>query len=325
MSLILAFLLQAVPLQEYGERAAGLSPDDALAHYRLGLWCEKEGLAGEAKAEFEKAVLADPSYVPPRKKLSHRKIGSTWVAPDVSAAVEKGIQFPSEEETSRMRALSGFHSRVIDLFWNRENWAVALSRIRDWTGLYTGTLEIQVRFGRLDTAPAMGGGTGGSGTITLDVDRLAAYEKTIGEFAKKVAAGGRMVVPPARTTAIITHELTHCFQGTGAPSWFLEGMASWCAGDGHFVYYFRHAKEKVLEIDEVVDRKFVYARGWGFFEYVHARHGPAALRRMMYAVLGEGKPVSVFLGELSGEEWSSVKKKELTWTRRWIRTYRHQQ
>jgi hypothetical protein len=321
MSLLLILFLQVGFPQEYQDRSSAVSSDDPKGQYQLGLWCKKKGLSTEAKTHFEKSIFADPAYSPPRKELSHRKIGENWVSPEILKAVETGIHFPPREQSRRLRARGREVSQILDLFWDRKHWAVALSRIHDMTGLYTGNLNIQIQF-RLLGVPATGGGYGGEGTIKLDIDELVAYAKMIDGFAKKVLSGGRVAVPPAKMTAIITHELTHCFQGDAAPQWFLEGMASYVAGDGHFVHFFRHQKVSVSTIETRVERRYVYARGWGFFEYMHTTWGAEKFRKMVSDVLVEGEPVPVVLDTLSGLDWDAFQEKERLWTKNWVETYR---
>lgn len=321
MILLLALLVQADPREEYSRRAAQLKADDAEGHYRLGLWCEERKLADLAAAEFEKTIAANPGHEAARAKLGHRRIDGVWASRKVLEAVARGLRFPPDDETRKMRSRGPYYARVIDIFWDADNWAASLARIADRTGLFDGTLDVQIKFGDLGKFPAMGEGSGGRGTVVIDLKLLADYEKTIDEFTRRAAAGGTVAVPPAKTPAIITHELAHCFQGAALPSWFLEGVATWCAGDGHFLYYFRHEKQRVLDIETTVDHKYIYARGWGFFEYFDAKHGRAKTRELLALCLG-GLDVPAAATRVTGKEWAAVRAEERDWTARWISTYR---
>lgn len=319
---VLLLLVQGDPNDEYEKRSAALKESDAEGHYRLGLWCEEKKLADSAKREFEKTIAAKPGHEAARAKLGHRKIDGVWASRDIQDAVAKGVHFPGDETTRAMRARGPYYAAVIDTIWNRDRWAASLARIDERTGLFDGTLDVEVKFGDLGKTPAMGEGIGGKGTIWLDMKNLADYEKTIDDFLKKAANGGIVAVPPAKTTAIITHELAHCFQGQSQPSWFLEGMATWCAGDGHFVFFFRHEKQKVLDIEASIDFKYVYARGWSFFEYLDVRHGRDKLKQCLTLALREKKDASEAVARAVGKEWEAVKKEERDWSARWISNYR---
>jgi len=65
--------------QEYREKAAELSDDDADGHYELGLWCKANGLRDEARREFVAAVAADAEHANARAELGFTRRGSKWV------------------------------------------------------------------------------------------------------------------------------------------------------------------------------------------------------------------------------------------------------
>ncbi|MBI2900763.1 MAG: hypothetical protein HYY17_11315 [Planctomycetes bacterium] len=313
---------QTDPQEEYRRRAAALKDSDAEGHYQLGLWCERQKLAEPASAEFEKAIAAKPGHEGARAKLGHRKIDGVWVSRRILDAVAKGLRFPGEEETRKMRSRGPYYARVVDIFWDRENWAVSLARIDERAGAFMGTLDVEVKFGTIGSFPAMGEGTGGRGVITLDMKVLADYEKTIDDFTKRAAGGGTVAVPPANTPAIITHELAHCFQGSGPPAWFMEGMATWCAGDGHFIYYYRYEKQKTLDIEASIGHKFVYGRGWSFFEYMDAKHGRKKVQEFVALAVAGTLPAAGAAARVTGKEWGALKAEEREWSARWISTYR---
>ncbi len=324
---MLSLLLVLVPFQtdprdEYTRRAKELRDSDAEGHYRLGLWCEQKKLADSARTEFEKTIAAQPGHEAARAKLGHRKIDGIWVSRRVLDAVSKGLRFPPDDEARAFRSRGPFFARVIDIFWELDLWAAALARIDDRAGVFDGALDVTVKFADLKTVPAMGDGSAGRGTISLDIAVLADYEKKADEFARKAAGGGTVVVPPAKTSAIITHELAHCFQGTSQPAWFLEGMATWCAGDGHFVYYFRHERQRILDLDSAIDHKYVYARGWSFFEYVDAKYGRAKAKEFVKLCVGSGLEAKSAAARVSGKEWGALKIEEREWSARWIQNYR---
>jgi hypothetical protein len=306
MILILILLAQGDAREEYAVRAAKLQDSDADGHYKLGLWCEEKKLDDCAA----------------RAKLGHRKIDGLWVTRAMLDAVAKGIRFPGEDETKKMRARGAYYGKVLDLFWDRDRWAASLARIDELTGLFDGTLDIEVRFGDLGEVPAMGEGVGGKGIIVLDMKNLATYEKSIDDFLKRAAGGGVVAVPPAKTPAIITHELAHCFQGQSQPAWYLEGMATWCAGDGHFIYYFRYQKQRVQDIEAKIEHEYLYARGWAFFEHLEAKYGRAKTREFVKLTIREKKDADMAAEAVTGKTWATFKKEERDWSAKWISLFK---
>src|SRR5688572_10559886 len=76
-------------------------------------------------------------------------------------AVEKGVTFPPQTELDAARKKGNYYKTVVDLLTNLDLWAGALQAIDEKTGLYDGTLAVELKFGTLDPEPAMGGGAGG--------------------------------------------------------------------------------------------------------------------------------------------------------------------
>lgn len=320
LAAILLVLLQA---DEYAQRAAALKDTDAEGHYKLGLWCEEQKLADCATKEFEKAIAAKPDHAAARGKLGHRKIQGLWVKKTILDAVVQGIRFPADEETKKLRAKGAYYGRVLDLFWDRDNWAHSIARIDERTGLFEGTLDVELKFTELPgDIPAMGEGIGGKGSIWIDVKKLSEYEKSSDDFVKRAASGGVVLIPPAKTPAILTHELTHCFQGEFQPMWFLEGMATWCAGDGHFVSFFRYFKQKVQDIDANIDHKYVYARGWAFFEYLDTNFGREKAREFVSKSIRDKKEASASAEAVTGKDWATLKKEERDWSAKWVSSFK---
>ncbi len=68
----------ATPLELYRENLAFLSANDTLAHYKLGLWCDSQGLAVEATERFAHVLRLDPNHAPTRSKLDHIRIRGDW-------------------------------------------------------------------------------------------------------------------------------------------------------------------------------------------------------------------------------------------------------
>lgn len=89
LTLILTLAALAAPLavggtdektDAYRERAKAVAADDAQGHYLLALWCEDNGLAAEAKLEFEKVLALDPDHAGARQSLGYVKSGDQWLS-----------------------------------------------------------------------------------------------------------------------------------------------------------------------------------------------------------------------------------------------------
>ncbi len=72
-------------LADYNGRREGVG-NNAEAQWKLGLWCEEQGLDAEARAHFTTVVRLDPSRDAAWSKLGLKKVGSRWVSDDQLAA-----------------------------------------------------------------------------------------------------------------------------------------------------------------------------------------------------------------------------------------------
>ena len=77
-------------LDLYREKAKTVTSEDARGHYVLGLWCEENGLAAQARLEFEKVLALDPDHAGARQSLGYVKSGERWLSRD-AAMREKGL------------------------------------------------------------------------------------------------------------------------------------------------------------------------------------------------------------------------------------------
>lgn len=66
-------------IAEYCRRAREISPLDADAHHRLGLWCRERGLEEFATRALEQALAADPDHAGSREALGYVRRGSGWI------------------------------------------------------------------------------------------------------------------------------------------------------------------------------------------------------------------------------------------------------
>jgi hypothetical protein len=237
-------------------------------------------------------------------------------------AAARGVTFPPAAELEEARRKGEAHRAVVGIVTDRAVWARALQAVDERTGLFDGTVEVEVRFGALEGRQAEGAGEGGKGRIVLDLRQLAEYWKRSEELREAVRQGQTWSVPPARLEGVLTHELAHCFQGDGGPDWVREGLATYAAQDFHFAWAWRRAKEKAGDIEAEVEPRFVFARAWAFFEHLREKHGAEAPRRFAALVVRKGKTPSEAAREVTGVEWDDLKRDELRWSAEWLSNVR---
>ncbi len=76
------------PDSTYADRAKDYQ-ELAEGHYRLGLWCEQNGLKAEALAHFTTAVHLDPTREKSWRHLGYVKRDGRWMSPEQAAAEER--------------------------------------------------------------------------------------------------------------------------------------------------------------------------------------------------------------------------------------------
>jgi hypothetical protein len=232
--------------------------------------------------------------------------------------VDKGVTFPDKETLAAVAKKSEWHKKVCDILLDPALWAASLKTIEERTGIKAEKLEIKVTLGTIKEAPAVGHGTKGKGAVELDIDQLAKYAKGADEIRRLQLKGVAVVVPPAKTESVIPHELTHCFQGTMQPDWFLEGMACYVTADPNILLGFRAAGRKVAAVDEEMPREWTFARGWAFFEWMKAKHDVTKF----IALAISGKTAADAAAEVTGLSWDDLKKAEAEWSATWVRKFK---
>ncbi len=68
------------PEDDYRDRRAALAAGEVVGRFKLGLWCEEQGLVDEAKATFREVVALDPDHAPARERLGQVPVNETWMA-----------------------------------------------------------------------------------------------------------------------------------------------------------------------------------------------------------------------------------------------------
>lgn len=100
---------KASPLDEYQKRLAQLDADDVNAQYKLGLWARANGLKGQAKRHFEKAIAIYPDHGAARQALGYRRVGDQWLNEDEEMRARGLVRFDGQwmapEAAARLKAL----------------------------------------------------------------------------------------------------------------------------------------------------------------------------------------------------------------------------
>ena len=96
----------ASPQEMYQERLAAVDPDDAEAHYSLGLWCKSINLRDEAKAEFTRTIELVPDHAYAHRELGHVRHEGRWVERSVVEASTPQPNASPREQRSSLRGLS---------------------------------------------------------------------------------------------------------------------------------------------------------------------------------------------------------------------------
>jgi tetratricopeptide (TPR) repeat protein len=86
-------------LAEYNGRREGM-PETADAHWKLGLWCEQQGLAPEAIAHFTAVTRLDPGRADAWSRLGCRKVGGRWLS-EAQIAAEQAEAWAQKEADGR--------------------------------------------------------------------------------------------------------------------------------------------------------------------------------------------------------------------------------
>src|SRR4051794_19780364 len=80
------------------------TPETAAAQWKLGLWCEQNGLAAEAYVHFSNVVKLDPKRDAAWRKLGFKKVDGRWTT-DEQIAEDKEVRKAEAEWGPRLKKL----------------------------------------------------------------------------------------------------------------------------------------------------------------------------------------------------------------------------
>jgi len=95
----------------YEKKRAALARDDIEGHFKLGLWCQKEGLAREAQDEFRLVLGLDGEHKGAREALGYKRYEGKWMTEE-EVMEAKGYKlyrgkWVSAEEFARIQETRG--------------------------------------------------------------------------------------------------------------------------------------------------------------------------------------------------------------------------
>ena len=136
------------------------TPDTADAHWKLGLWCENNGLKGEAEIEFQAVTQLDPRRESAWKRLGYVKHNGRWMTAERVAA-EKAATDAQRKADAHWRPLLQKWKAALGRKDKRAEAETALAAVIDpratpsiWAVFAMGTPEDQERaidmFGHLE-------------------------------------------------------------------------------------------------------------------------------------------------------------------------------
>lgn len=242
---------------------------------------------------------------------------SALLAQDKFEKSAEGIKLPSDDAKAKWSKTSKQHEKVIKILEDRDNWIKALKVIDDKLGFFYEAPKIDVKFEEWeDTQAAYGGGNNGEGAIRFNMKTLSKYQEKIDEFEAMRAEGPvKIFVPPTKIERTVWHELTHCFQDKlKCPDWFREGMASFVEQNASHIRWFAHNDRKLVTLDEAVDDKDMYARGWLFFLWYEETFGAEKVKALAAATCKKGQDWKEAVQEVAKKSWKEIVEAEHAWS-----------
>ncbi|MBI2932544.1 MAG: hypothetical protein HYY16_12915, partial [Planctomycetes bacterium] len=238
------------------------------------------------------------------------------------AQIVDAFEFPSAEDIAAWTAKGPEYKRLLDVMLGRAAWITAVKRIEERMGPFDEDWRVTIRLGEWEgTTVGSGERAGDRGAIAFNMTRLGEYERMLEEqrrHAQEMRKKSMRVtykVPPIRYEGIVTHELTHVAQGEcRAPFWFLEGQATWVAGDEGYILSFAHKDLAVQSIETpLADWEQTYPRGMLFFMWLEGRRGREAIRGVFESVAAGGDWKQEFEGTLE-LSWEKIVEAEQAWS-----------
>lgn len=270
---------------DYERRAKEVDPKDAEAHYQLGLWCLKNGLApfAPARREFEKVLALNPDHAGARKALDWKKEGGAWVKDYAPFAAGISVVTDMPDDDPFVKTLK-----------DPQTWIAMLKEIDERTGLRRFATEMTVTCHYLKQ-----GKTAGLAMIGEYGDGEKPYRFNI--YTK---------VPVAK---VVQHELTHAltwpaWQSTPVwPRWLLEGLPTYAADQ---FYRVKDIKEMTKIGEGTYAGWALYGRGFLFFKYLEEKHGAEKLRQFIRAIAFEEQPFQTAVTSATGLDWEALRTAE---------------
>lgn len=230
-----------------------------------------------------------------------------------------GVELPGDLAVWREKGTH--HARAIDTIGDRAVWARGMAAIDERLGLFVAKPRIRVEVVDTDDPwPARGAGQGGDGTIRFNIRRMAEYAQKVAEFEQLRDRGKavRFVVPPTPPSALVAHELVHCYAGKFDEAWVTEGLATYAARETAYLWDFQKRKA-TLEPLGAVGEADAYARGYCALDWLSTKHGAEKLRAFVARIVGDRSAVRAAYADAAGVTWDEAVAAERDWSRALLR------
>lgn len=320
------FLLQDPSLVKDYEKRLARTPDEAHAHYKLGLWCLQNDLPDRAVERFERVIEIDPEHGDARERAGFVKEDGVWKETPRRAArrrcveaVRKGLRLPPPEALKKWRSRGAYYDRALNILCYPEVWVQALLSIHECTGLFDGAFEVELAFKKSD----LGFGVD-PGQVHFDLDRLVDYLKKVDYVAaEKAETEAQVLLPPIDIRTLVTHALTRLYQGIPEPSWFSFGMACYASRSPYWLCTLKLVRAEIGDISRVTTEKNRhFGRGHAFFEWLEATSGREKVREFIKRCVRDKEKIEEAASKATGLAWDEIVKKEAAWSRDYIKSQR---
>jgi hypothetical protein len=235
-------------------------------------------------------------------------------------AAEK-VRFPADEMRRQWAAKSETHEKLVKQITNRRGWAKAFQAIHEKLGLFPPEVEVEVVIVEgNDNRLAWSLGKDGKGTVSFNMKLLPPHQKKLDDIDQEIQAGklAPWIIPPQRLDNLVTHELTHIVCGCLEEVWLSEGLATYAAGDEHYLYSFNLRGGRVESLDRALSEADAYPRGLSFFRWMEKAHGADKLREFAGRVAGGREKAGDVAGDVFGSSWARILAREKAWSAEYI-------
>ncbi|MBI2930329.1 MAG: hypothetical protein HYY16_01645 [Planctomycetes bacterium] len=232
------------------------------------------------------------------------------------------IELP--QDLQAWRARSPQHARAVAVIADLAVWARGLQLIDERLGLFAAKPRIKVIVKEDDGERiAKGGGRKGVGEVHFNLRPMVEYVRTLEEIERMRQQGKdlRFRVPPTPISALIHHELAHCFAGTYDDLWLTEGLAAFAAGETAHLWDFQNRRAVLRGLDKPMSEADAYARGLCALSWMEEKFGSARVKAFVAKIVEDRSVARKALEEATGLGWEALLAQEVEWSRAFLEKF----